>query len=153
MKKVFISLFVVTTALLSTGCIITTGVAATVRFSPPVVVVVDNPELIVIPGTYVYYLSAREDDIFFYHGVWYRPYRNSWYRSDHYRGTWVAIDSHSVPRAVMYLPSNWKRNHHDAPRVRENDAHSHWHEWERDRYWEKSNWKHNNQHPSRNDRR
>ncbi|MGZ3495198.1 MAG: hypothetical protein ACXWM6_11885 [Thermodesulfobacteriota bacterium] len=56
---------------------------------PPVFAFSGPPELVLIPGTYVYYDPDVDFDILFYAGYWYRPYRGYWYRSVSYEGPWV----------------------------------------------------------------
>jgi hypothetical protein len=134
--------------LLFTGCLITATasvprpvVRATVRvISPPAVVVVEDPDLIVIPGTYVYWLDGQ-DDVYFYGGIWWRSWDGYWYRADGYAGPWVRIDLGYVPYPVMHLPYNWRQKYYNAPRVRWTEAHHNWKSWENKKHWEQNKWK------------
>ena len=49
------------------------------RFAAP-------PEVVVIPGTYVYMVPDIDVDVLFYQGYWWRPYEGHWYRSGTIRG-------------------------------------------------------------------
>lgn len=112
-----------------------------VRVSPPKVVVYsDDPDLIIIPGTYVYVIDG-DDDVYFYRGVWWRTWRNSWYRAEVYHGAWIKIEVRDVPRPVSHIKADWKHRRKDAPRVRWNDTRRNWKRWEDDRHWEKKKWR------------
>jgi hypothetical protein len=113
----------------------------TVRASLPVVVLVDDPELVIIPGTYVYYVSNIDHDLFFYGGYWWRPWQNTWYRAEVHSGPWIVIEQRYVPEPVWRLPPRWHEMRDDTPRVKWSEAKNHWQEWERDKYWEKHSWK------------
>jgi len=143
LKKLFPFLVLLVSVLLFTGCIITTRAAvhSTGRDEPPEVVVYgDDPELIIITGTYVYWLDASSNDVFFYGGFWWRPWRNSWYRAEMYAGPWVTIEAGHVPHSVRNLPHDWK-NHRDAPRLRWKSVKHNWKSWEQDKHWHKKHWK------------
>ncbi len=141
--------------LVLTGCIITATASVprtTVRpapddddtnvrvVGPPAVVVVDDPELVVIPGTYVYWLDGQEG-VYFYGGGWWRAWDGYWYRADVYNGQWVRVELGHVPHPVTHLPYGWHENRYDAPRVHWYDARNHWRGWENDKYWDKRKWK------------
>lgn len=105
---------------------------------PPSVVFTGPPELVVIPGTYVYYPPDADVEIFFYEGYWYRPYAGYWYRSADYRGPWVYIEG--PPRVLLNIPHNYRVVTRGYRRVPYGELHSHWRAWERGRYWERHNW-------------
>jgi hypothetical protein len=149
MTKKILLVAVGAAALILTGCIVTTRSSvprAVVRtetrvevVDPPAVVVDDDPALIVIPGTYVYWLDGQ-DDVYFYGGVWWREWNGRWYRSSVYSGPWVMIEFGYVPQPVTHLPGDWRQHRYDAPRVQWYDTRNHWQGWERDRYWEQRRW-------------
>jgi hypothetical protein len=107
---------------------------------PPEVMVMEDPELVVIPGTYVYWLDGQ-DDVYFYSGGWWRSWNGYWYRADGYSGPWARIEMGRVPRPVTHLPGNWKQSHYDAPRVHWHETRNNWKGWENDRHWERQKWK------------
>ena len=37
------------------------------------------PAMVVIPGTYAYYVPDADVDVFFYQGHWYRSWNGQWY--------------------------------------------------------------------------
>jgi hypothetical protein len=143
-KNVIVLVVALVSLLFLSGCIITAAgsTRGVVRENePPVVSVRDeDPELVVISGTYVYWLEGQ-DDVFFYGGFWWRLWGNTWYRSDSYRGRWSVIKSNQVPHTVRNLPPNWRNNVNNTPRVRWTQTRQNWRGWENDRYWEKRKWK------------
>jgi hypothetical protein len=45
--------------------------------APPRVEFAEPPELVPIPGRYVYFVPDIDFDLFFYHGWWYRPIKDT----------------------------------------------------------------------------
>ncbi len=105
---------------------------------PPVFVFSAPPELVVIPGTYVYYCPDVDVDVFFFGGYWYRPYGGYWYRSVSYDGPWVYIES--APSVLLSLPPNFRVIARGERHIPYAELHTNWRAWERDRYWEHHNW-------------
>jgi len=105
---------------------------------PPAFVFSAPPELVVIPGTYVYYCPDVDFDIFFYAGYWYRPYRGYWYRSASYGGPLVYVES--APSVLISLPPDYRIVTRGFRRIPYGELHRNWRAWERDRYWEHHNW-------------
>jgi hypothetical protein len=68
------------------------GVGPNVPYGPPPPYAVSAPpEVVPVPGTYVYFVPDIGVDILFYHGYWYRPYGGGWYRAPSYSGPWVYL--------------------------------------------------------------
>ena len=107
-----------------------------VGISPPPLVIHGPPELVVIPGTYVYFLPDVQVDVFFYHGYWYRPYGGRWYRSVSYEGPWGYITSAYVPRVFFRLPPRF-RSMEVYRRIPHRELHRNWRTWERQKYWDR----------------
>lgn len=105
---------------------------------PPVFVFSAPPELVVIPGTYVYYCPNVDFDIFFYAGYWYRPYGGYWYRSGSYGGPWVYTDG--APSVLVSLPHDYRIITRGYRHIPYSELHRNWRAWERGRYWEHHNW-------------
>jgi len=95
------------------------------------------PEVVVIPGTYVYFVPGIEADVFFYHGYWYRPYRDYWFRARAYNGPWVGMVSSRVPRVLVSLPPDFRHVPPGYRHVPYGELRGHWRAWERDRYWDR----------------
>ena len=112
------------------------------------------PPVVVIPGTYAYYCPDAEADIYFYHGYWYRPYEEHWYRSGSYNGPWAYIAS--PPTVFLHLPPDYRRVTIEHRRIPYGDLHRNWRPWERGRYWEKHGWgreeRHEREHRERGHR-
>ncbi len=105
---------------------------------PPVVVFSAPPELVVIPGTYIYYCPDVDADIFFYGGYWFRPYGGYWYRSVSYGGPWAYIES--APSVLLSLPPDYRIVVRGERRIPYGELHRNWRAWQRERYWEHHNW-------------
>ncbi len=105
---------------------------------PPVFVFSAPPEVVVIPGTYVYYCPDVDFDIFFYGGYWFRPYEGYWYRSVSYGGPWVYIER--PPSVLVSLPHDYRIVTRGFRHIPYGELHRNWQVWQRDRYWEHHNW-------------
>lgn len=115
---------------------------------PPPVVFEAPPELIVLPGTYVYVAPDIDDDIYFYSGWWWRPWRGHWYRSRHYDSGWGYY--RNVPSFYGGIHPGWRHDYRehrwqgrpwDYHRIPHHQVHQNWRSWERGRHWEKQrNW-------------
>ncbi len=98
-------------------------------------------DLVVIPGTYVYWFDAGNGDVYFYRGTWWRVSGNAWYKASLHSGPWVTVSVSVVPQSVRNVPHNWKSRSNDAPHVHWFDTRYQWQKWEQDRHWEKKKWK------------
>jgi hypothetical protein len=115
---------------------------------PPLVVFAGPPELVVIPGTYVYFAPDLDVNIFFYDGWWWRPWQGHWYRSRHYGSGWAYYNR--TPYFYNRLPTGWRYEYKNRSwrghewnyyRVPHDELQKNWRTWQRDRYWEKQhNW-------------
>lgn len=107
-----------------------------IQIGLPPLVIPGPPGLVVIPETYVYYPPEVNENLFFYHGHWYRPHQGYWYRAPHYNGPWDPIVIGQVPRAVLAVPTGYRyspvREHVPYGQAKKN-----WRKWERDRRWDK----------------
>ncbi len=95
------------------------------------------PPLVVIPGTYAYFVPDVDVDILFYQGYWYRPYDGRWYRARAYNGPWAYIGVGRVPRVLVGLPHDYRRVYAGHRHIEYRDFNRNWRRWERDRYWER----------------
>lgn len=92
-------------ALLSVLCIkqaSEAGVNININLGPPVIAVAAPPEVVLIPGTLVYFVPGGDLDIFFYDGYWWCPRGNRWYCASAYNGPWK-IRRH-VPIQISRVP-------------------------------------------------
>jgi hypothetical protein len=111
---------------------------------PPLVVFTGPPEVIVIPGTYVYVIPDIDIDIFFYRGWWWRPWEGRWYRSRYYDRDWVYY--RYIPDFYYDIDLGWRgfyRDHHwhgyrwDYQRIPYQHLQQNWRGWYSKQYWER----------------
>jgi hypothetical protein len=112
-------------------------VNVTVGVNLPPVVIPGPPEVVFIPGTYVYYIPDINVDIFFYHGWWYRPYEGRWYRARVYNGPWGFVAPGRVPHVMLTVPPDFRRVPPGHERIPYGQLKKSWRTWERERYWDK----------------
>ena len=101
------------------------------RFAAP-------PDVVVIPGTYVYMVPDSNVDVLFYEGYWWRPYEGRWYRSSDYNGQWNYIETRSIPGGLRALPQDYR--HRISPReerIPHRDLQRNWKKWEQEKYWDR----------------
>lgn len=102
---------------------------------PPRVEFDGPPELVPIPGRYVYFVPDIDSDLFFYHSRWYRPYKGRWFRSENYAGPWERV--HEVPPALIDLPADYRSIPRGYSRIPYGELRNNWERWERERYWDR----------------
>jgi len=115
---------------------------------PPLIAFAGPPELVVIPGTYVYFAPDLDVNIFFYDGWWWRPWQGHWYRSRNYDSGWIYYSR--TPYFYNRLPTGWRYEYKNRSwrghewnyyRVPHDELQKNWRTWQRDRYWENQhNW-------------
>jgi hypothetical protein len=103
----------------------------------PPYVVAEPPHVVVIPGTYVYYIPGIDVDIIFYHGYWYRPYQEYWYRAKFYNGPWAYLPPQRVPRPLLDLPPDYRHMPPGHQRIPYGQLKKSWKTWEKEKYWDK----------------
>ncbi len=104
------------------------------RYRGPDVVFYEEPDIVVVPGTRVYYVRDYDYDIYRCGRYWYYNYDGGWYRSRSYRGPWIYVGYRSVPRQISYVPHRYRkhwREFHDEPRYGD----SRHRDRDRDREW------------------
>ncbi len=111
---------------------------------PPIIGFRGQPQLVVLPGTYVYAAPDVEADIFFYDGWWWRPWEGRWYRSRDYRSGWRHY--RSTPSFSRQIPSNWRRDYRERRwqghqwnviAIPQEQVQKNWSGWKNNRHWEK----------------
>jgi hypothetical protein len=103
----------------------------------PSVVIPAPPAVVFIPATYVYFVPDIGADIFFYHGYWYRPHHGHYYRATSYNGPWVTLAPSAVPRAIMYVPADFRGVPPGHQRIQHRDLMKNWDTWEKEKHWNK----------------
>jgi hypothetical protein len=114
---------------------------------PPPVVIAEPPSVILIPGTYAYFVPNIDVDIIFYHGYWYRPYKGCWYRSRVYNGQWGYLAPARVPHALLHLPPNYRHSPLRHEPIPYGHLKKHWYRWEKEKHWQ-NKYKHEYEHVS-----
>lgn len=83
-------------------------VRVNINLGPPPIVVAEPPEVVLIPGSRVYFAPHPEIDIFFYNSYWWSPRGDRWYRARAYNGPWVVVERRFVPVPVFRIPRNYR---------------------------------------------
>jgi hypothetical protein len=102
-----------------------------IRFAAP-------PDLVVIPGTYVYIVPDINVDVLFFQDYWWRPYEGHWYRSRDYKGEWSYVEQGKIPSGLRSLPQDYR--HRLSPgyeRIPHRDVERNWEKWEKEKYWDR----------------
>ena len=143
MRKIFVGTLLLVLAL---AVPMQTEAAPSMHISislPPPLEFSAPPELIVLPGTYVYVVPEVNEDIFFYGGWWWRPWEGHWYRSRSYGSGWAYY--RSVPSFYREIPSGWRddyRRHQwqghqwNYQQLPHQQVQRNWKGWEKSRHWE-----------------
>ena len=101
------------------------------RFAAP-------PDLVVIPGTYIYMVPDIAVDVLFYQDYWWRPYEGRWYRSQDYNGQWSYVEPGRIPGGLRALPQDFR--HRLSPgyeRISHGEMKRNWKQWEREKHWDR----------------
>ena len=83
------------------------------RYRGPDVYFRDEPQVVIVPGTRVYYVRDSDYDIYRCGRYWYYNYSGGWYRSRSYDGPWIYVGYRSVPREISYVPFRYRRHWRD----------------------------------------
>ena len=70
----------------------------------PPIVITTPPQLVVVPGTSVYYAPEMPTDVFFYKGRYYTTVNNRWSMAPAHNGPWSVIQVGRVPSPVRSVP-------------------------------------------------
>ncbi|MGA6992867.1 MAG: hypothetical protein WBX50_03125 [Candidatus Deferrimicrobiaceae bacterium] len=84
--------------------------------SPPVVVA-EPAEVVLVPGSGVYFVADTGPDLFFSAGFWWSPRGDRWYRSRVYNGPWVVVGHRDVPVEVFRVPRDYRARYKKAKHV------------------------------------
>ncbi|MBI5805329.1 hypothetical protein HZA73_04720 [candidate division TA06 bacterium] len=101
----------------------------------PVVRISSDPLMTVIPGTYIYFITESSEDIFFYQGYWWRPYKGRWHRANGFNGPWTFVKPGRVPPGMLKLPSSWRNLPPGHPSLKHSQVKNSWKQWEKEKHW------------------
>jgi hypothetical protein len=101
-----------------------------------------TPDVVVVPsGNEYVYMAPNTTGIYFYNGFWYRSFEGFWFRSMAYGRRWGTLSLAAVPQAVMNVPPEYPRYlPHGYERIHYNDLQMKWHDWARNREWNRHEW-------------
>jgi hypothetical protein len=71
--------------------------------------VLNYPALVAVPGYPVYYAPGLNSNYFFYDGMYWVYYGDSWYASSWYNGPWSVVSADTVPFFVLRVPVRYYR--------------------------------------------
>lgn len=71
---------------------------------PPPVVVTTRPQLIVVPGTSVFYAPDVPQNFFFYANRYYVFHNGAWFYAPSHTGPWTFIAPERVPSPIRAVP-------------------------------------------------
>lgn len=111
------------------------GMDVSVNIGVPAVVVVEPPEMVLVPNSQIYYAPSVEADLFFYRGNWYTRNGHRWYRGRSYKGPWTVASPRTVPVAFGRLPGNYRTVYVRGERVPYGHLKKHWKHHEEERRW------------------
>jgi hypothetical protein len=77
--------------------------------APPPVVFRQEPEVILVPSTRVYYVPDLKYDLFRYGRHWYINSGGHWYRARGYSGPYEYLENERVPSTILRLPDKYHR--------------------------------------------
>ena len=93
------------------------GVQVNINLGPPPIVVAEPPEVVLVPGSQVYFVPQPEIDVFFYNGYWWSPRGDRWYRASAYNGPWVIVERRLIPAPVIRVPRNYRVRYEREHRI------------------------------------
>jgi len=76
----------------------------------PVVVFEQEPEVVLVPRSRVYYVEHAGYDLYRYGRYWYVNDAGFWFRASSYRGPFVGIEFRHVPRSIVVVPDRYRRH-------------------------------------------
>lgn len=92
-------------------------VRVNINLGPPPIIVVPPREVVLVPGTQVYFVPEVDFDIFFYDGYWWSPRGERWYRARSYDGPWRVVSRRIIPPPIHRVPRDYRRVYVQERRV------------------------------------
>jgi len=101
------------------------------------------PQLVLIPGSPVYYAPRQNANFFFYDGLYWVYRDDDWFSSSWYNGPWEYVGPQYVPLYVLRVPVRYYRQPPQYFRGWRADAPPRWGQyWGRDWETQRSGWNH-----------
>ena len=76
---------------------------------PPPPVVMQAPQVVIVPGSAVYYAPGVGFNLFVYGGRYYSFHNGVWFYSRRHSGPWKTLPAERVPRPVRVVPVKYYR--------------------------------------------
>jgi len=84
-------------------------VRVNLNLGPPPIAVAQPPEVVLVPGSQVYFVPDVDYDVFYYNGYWWSPRGDRWYRARGYDGPWRVVGRRYIPAPVYRVPRDYRR--------------------------------------------
>lgn len=68
-----------------------------------------QPNVVLVPGTQVYYTPYGSDEVYQYRNRWFVNRDGMWYRASSYRGPFIEVPDDRVPRQVISVPVDYRQ--------------------------------------------
>lgn len=75
----------------------------------------EEPAVVLVPTTKVYYVRDRECDLYRFGRYWYFVEDERWYRARTWQGPFLHLNATSVPKSVRTVPLNYRRHWYGPP--------------------------------------
>jgi hypothetical protein len=70
----------------------------------------DQPDVVIVPGSRVYYYEAPSYDVYRYGNMWWVDRGGVWFRASSYHGPFVQVTYQRVPRQIIVVPAEFHRH-------------------------------------------
>src|SRR5512139_3363556 len=139
-KRIFAVSLLAVAAALAVAVPAQAEVSVNINLGPPPIVVAEPPALVMIPQSRVYFAPDPQVDVFFYGGYWWSPRGPQWYRAKAYNGPWVGVETYRVPKAVIYVPRDYRTRYGHERHVPYGQWKKEHEKWDRDNRKSHRNW-------------
>ncbi len=85
------------------------GISVGTPAPPPPIVVTAPPQLVLVPGTAVYYAPGASFNLFVYRGRYYSFHNGLWFHASSPTASWAVIAGDRVPQPVLAVPVTYYR--------------------------------------------
>jgi hypothetical protein len=89
----------------------------------------NQPNLVLVPGTSVYYSPYGNDEVYRYRDSWYVNRGGTWYRASSYQGPYYYVHQNQVPHAILSVPSDWRMQYRRSHGEKDRDSDWNNHQW------------------------
>jgi hypothetical protein len=109
----------------------------------PRLVFASAPELVALPGSWIYAVPEHDGEVFFVEGLWWRRHEDRWYRSHYHDRDWRSFDgtpyfAREIPEnwKTLVLASRWRNREWQFERISHLDVQRNWLSWKSERHWD-----------------